>query len=135
SWFANFVREKAIAAVEDSTGARVDIGGIQIDLGHLTIRVRNVVVHGKEPKTAAPLLRADLLELRLKLFSGLYHLIDLQYLGIEHPQANLMVFPDGTTNLPQPKVASPPSNTSGLQTVVNLAVGQFQLNNGLLQVA
>ena len=135
SWFANFVRDKVISLAEDSTGAVVQIGSVQFDLSHLTLRMRNVVLHGTEPKTAAPLLRVDLLELRLKLFTGLYHLVDLQYLGIERPQANLIVFPDGTTNLPHPKVQSAPSNTSGLQTMVDLAVGQFQLTNGLVQVA
>ncbi len=135
SWFANFLRDKVISVAEESTGAVVTIGSVQFDLGHLTLRMRNVVLHGTEPKTAAPLLRADLLELRLKLFTGLYHLVDLQYLGIEKPQANLIVFPNGTTNIPQPKIQSPPSNTSGLQSVVDLAVGQFHLSNGLIQVA
>lgn len=135
SWFANFVREKVISLAEDSTGAVVEIGSVQFDLSHLTLRMRNVVLHGTEPKTAAPLLRVALLELRMKLFTGLYHLIDLQYLGIDQPQANLIVFPDGNTNLPHPKVQSAPSNTSGLQTVVDLAVGKFQLMNGLIQVA
>lgn len=135
SWFANFVREKVISLAEDSTGAVVDIGSVQVDLAHLTVRIRNVVVHGTEPKTAAPLLRADLLELRLKLFTGFYHLVGIDYLGIEKPQADLIVFPNGTTNIPQPKVQSAPSNTSGLQTVVDLAVGQFKLTNGLIQLA
>ncbi len=132
AWFANYVREKIIATTEESTGGVVEIGSFQFDWMHLTARIRNFVLHGTEPKGSDPLARIALLELRLKLFSGLYHMVDLQYLGITQPQVNLMVFPDGTTNIPKPKVPSKPSDKSGLETVVDLAVGQFQIQNGLL---
>ncbi len=45
-----------------------------------------------------------------------------------------MLLPDGSTNIPQPKIPKQPSQTSGLQTVVDLAVGRFQLENGLIRV-
>lgn len=132
AWFANYVREKIIATTEESTGGVVEIGSFQFDWMHLTARIRNFVLHGTEPKGSDPLARIALLELRLKLFSGLYHAVDLQYLGITQPQVNLMVLGDGTTNIPQPKVPSKPGDKSGLETVVNLAVGQFQIRDGLL---
>ncbi len=103
AWFANFVRDKIIAVTEESTGGVVEIGSFQFDWMHLTARIRNFVLHGTEPKTADPLARIALLEVHLKLFAGLKHAVDLQYLGIDQPQVNLMVFPDGTTNIPQPK--------------------------------
>jgi autotransporter translocation and assembly factor TamB len=133
SWFANFVRAQAIAAVEEATGGIAEIGSFQLDWHHLTVRIRNFVLHGTEPRTADPLLRVELLELRVKLFSGIAHLIDLAYLGVDRPEVNLLVFPDGRTNIPEPKVKKPPSNTNSLETVVNLQVGEFQLQNGLLQ--
>ncbi len=133
AWFANYVREKIIAETEDSTGGVVEIGSFQFDWMHLTARIRNFVLHGTEPKTADPLARIALLEVHLKLFAGLKHAVDLQYLGIDRPQVNLMVFPDGTTNIPEPKIQKKPSETSGLETVVDLAIGHFQITNGLLQ--
>ncbi|MDQ2844705.1 MAG: translocation/assembly module TamB domain-containing protein [Acidobacteriota bacterium] len=134
AWFVNFVRQKIIASVEDSTGGVVEIGAFEFDLRHFTVRIRNFVLHGTEPRGSDPLARVRLLELRLKLFSGLKKTVDLAYLGIEHPQVNLMLLPDGTTNIPQPKVPTKPSQTSGLQTVVDLAVNKFQLDDGLLKV-
>src|SRR5579883_240191 len=134
NWFANFVRQKVVAAVEDSTGGRAEIGSFQLDLSHLTVRIRDFVLHGKEPASEQPLARVALLELRLKLFSGLTKVVDLRYLGIQNPRVNLIYLPDGTTNIPQPKTPSKPSNTSGLQTVVNLAVNRFELNDGLIKV-
>ena len=44
----------------------------------------------------------------------------------------MIVFPDGKTNIPTPK-PSPPSNQSGLETIVDLAVDKFDITNGLLQ--
>ena len=134
-WFANFVRQKVIASVEESTGGVVEIGSFDLDLWHLTVRVRNAVLHGTEPKNAAPLLQAKLLELKLKLFAGLKQAVDLRYLGIEQPRVNLMLLPDGSTNIPQPKSPQKPSDKSGLETIVNLAVNEFQINNGDIIVA
>jgi translocation and assembly module TamB len=132
TWFANFVREKIIAATEESTGGKVEIASFQFGWTHLTARIRNFVLHGTEPAGSDPLARIQLLELRLKLFAGFKKAVDLQYLGIQQPQVNLMVFPDGKTNVPEPKVKKKPSQTSGLETVVDLAVGQFQIQNGSL---
>ncbi len=131
-WFANFVREKVISTVEDSTGGKVEIGSFEFDWGSLTVRIRNFVLHGTEPPAADPLARISLLELHLKLFSGFKKAVDLAYLGIEEPRVNLIVNPDGTTNIPNPKVKSKPSETSPLETVVDLAVNQFKIENGQL---
>jgi translocation and assembly module TamB len=133
AWFANYVREKIIAVTEESTGGKVEIAAFQFDWTHLTARIRNFVLHGTEPAGSDPLVRVQLLEVRLKLFAGLKKAIDLQYLGIQRPEVDLIVFPDGKTNIPEPKVQKKPSQTSGLQTIVDLAIGQFQIQNGLLE--
>ncbi len=133
AWFANYVREKIIAVTEESTGGKVEIASFQFDWTHLTARIRNFVLHGTEPPGSDPLVRVQLLEVRLKLFAGLKKAVDIQYLGIQQPHVNFIVFPDGKTNVPEPKIQKQPSQTSGLQTVVDLAIGQFQIQNGLLQ--
>src|SRR5579863_4034873 len=133
AWFANYVREKIIAVTEESTGGVVEIGSFQFEWTHLRVRIRNFVLHGTEPKTADPLVRVPLLELHLKLFAGLKKAVDLQYLGVQQPEVDVIVFPDGKTNIPQPKIQQKPSDTSGLQTVVDLAVGQFNIQDGLLE--
>ncbi len=133
SWFANFVREKIIATTEESTGGTVELGSFQFDWRHLTVRIRDFVLHGTEPKGADPLVRVPLLTVKLKLFAGLKKAVDLQYLGIQGPRVDFIVFPDGKTNVPEPKIQKKPSQTSGLQTVVDLAVGRFEIQNGLLE--
>jgi len=131
AWFRNTVREKIIAATEQATGGRVEVGAFGFDVSHLRATVTNFVIHGKEPANAAPFVRVDRLEVDVRLFTSLKHLVDIAYLGIQRPQVSVLVFPDGTTSIPSPK-ESGTSNKSPLATVVDLAIGRFDLANGLL---
>ena len=135
AWFRNYVKEKIIAVTEESTGGKVDIGSFSFDWKGLRASIDNFVIHGTEPAGAAPLFHARSIVLELKLFSGLKKAVDLEYLGITDPAVNLIVFPDGKTNIPTPRVAQKPSNKSGLETVVDLAIHQFKLENGFIQFA
>ncbi len=120
SWFADYVKNKIVSVAENSTGGKVDIGRFDVEMNHLTIKIYDFVLHGTEPQNVAPLLRAHLLELHLRLFSGIAHLIDLSYLGIQQPQVDLISYPDGKTNIPEPKNPSKSSNGNPLKTVVDL---------------
>ena len=133
--FSNFVREKIVAVVEESTGGVVEIGSFEFDWTHLTVRIRDFVLHGREPRDAPPIARIPFLELRLKLLSGFKKAIDLRYLGVHQPQVHLLVFPDGSTNIPQPKTHKPSSGKSSLETTVDLAVKRFELENALIEYA
>src|SRR5579871_21316 len=134
AWFHNFVREKIISAVEDGTGGKADIGSFTFDWTHLRAQVRDFVIHGLEAPPSPPLFRANLVQIDLKLLSPAKGAVDIAYLLIDTPQANVIVYPDGHTNIPQPKTQQT-SNKSGLQTVVDLAIGRFDLRNGSLTFA
>jgi len=133
-WFADFVRQKIVASVEDATGGTAQIGGFSFDWTHLRADVNDFVLHGLEPKNGPPLFQAKLIEVELKLLSPFRGFVDIASLLVDTPQANVIVFPDGRTNVPAPKVQKP-SDKSGLETVVNLAIGKFDLRNGSLTVA
>lgn len=133
-WFRNMVREQIVAAVESGTGGRAEIGSFTFDWTHLRAQIRNFVVHGLEPADAAPLLRADLVQVDLKLLSPFRGFVDIAYLLLEKPQANVIVYPDGHTNVPSPKVPGKGDKTA-LKTVVDLAVGKFDLRDGTLKFA
>ena len=87
------------------------------------------MIHGLEPAGAAPLLRAKHVQVDLKLLSPFKGFIDIAYLLVDTPQANVMVFADGKTNIPAPKIKKKPSDKSGLETIVDLAIGRFDLVN------
>src|SRR5207253_5322682 len=116
AWFADYVRRRVISVAEESTGGRAELASFSFDWTHLRARVTGFVLHGKEPAGEAPLLRVETIQLRLKLVSAWKREIDLAYLGVERPTANIIVFADGTTNVPQPRI---PSNKPALETVVD----------------
>jgi translocation and assembly module TamB len=91
-------------------------------------------VHGNEPPGASPYLQAERVQVDIRLFTSIHHLVDVASLVIDRPRANIIVFPDGHTNVPTPKTKTPSKQTP-LETVVDLAVGHFALNDGRIVVA
>ena len=122
-WFRNYVRGQIISATEDSTGGKVEIGSIKLDLSHLRAVVSRFVIHGTEPAGSRPFVRVGRIEVDLRLFG-------IAYLGVDQPEVNIILLADGRTNIPSPRVPST-SKESPLATVVDLAVGHFELKNGV----
>ncbi|HWC97602.1 MAG TPA: translocation/assembly module TamB domain-containing protein [Candidatus Sulfopaludibacter sp.] len=129
-WFRNTVRAKIVSAVEDATGGKVDIGSFSFDWTHLRAFVRDFTIHGLEPAGAPPLLHAALVQVDLKLTSPFTGFVNLAYLLVDQPAANVIIFPDGRTNIPAPKIQPKSDNKTGVETIVDLAIGKFDLRNG-----
>ncbi len=129
-WFRNMVRDKIITAVQEATGGKVEIASFRFDWTHLRAQVRDLVVHGLEPLNAAPLFRANLVQVDLKVTSPFHGFVDLAYLLVDTPQANVIVYADGRTNIPAPKLQPKSSGKTGVETIVDLAIGRFDLRNG-----
>ncbi|MGH9352984.1 MAG: AsmA family protein, partial [Terriglobia bacterium] len=102
-------------------------------------------IHGTEAAGAPPLFQAQEIDIGLRvlpLVTG--KKLELDSLTIKQPQVNVIVYPDGTTNIPHPQSILPPGvtakNASGpskspLQTVMDLAIGHFNIENGTIQFA
>ncbi len=134
AWFQNYVKQTVIQSTEDSTGGKVEVGTFHFEWKHLTAVVTDFVIHGTETAGSAPLVRVARVQLNLRLFTSLHHLWDIAYLGVDGPQANVIVYPNGQTNIPSPRRKSTSSN-SPLETVLDLAIGRFELTNGLITLA
>ena len=113
-WFRTYVRQEIILAAEAATGGRVDVGSFYFDLSGMRALAGGFVIHGDEPAGSAPFVSIARVELQIRLFTNLRHPLDITYLGVEHPQANIMILADGRTNVPTPKQRST-SNKSGLE--------------------
>src|SRR6476659_3745448 len=116
-WFRDTVRQKIVAAVEDATGGRAEIGSFSFDWHHLRAVIQNFVLHGSEPADAAPLAAARLIQVDLKLSSPFKKIVDIAYLLVDTPRVDVIVQPDGSTNIPAPKIKQKPSDKSGLETI------------------
>ncbi len=131
--FEQRVRAVVISELERSTGGRVDLGAFHWQLAHLGFEAVDLTIHGKEGPGQIPYVHADELVVHLKVIDLLRAKIGLSYLGAQHPVFHLIVYPDGTTNAPSPKVKQK-SKTSAVDEIFDLAIDQTQLNDGLLLI-
>ncbi len=129
-WFVAEVRRQTVRAIEEATGGKVEIASFSFDWTHLRVQASGLKIHGTEGANERPFFAADRVELRLKLFPSWRRAIDLRYLGVEKPAVNILVFADGKTNIPTPRAARKRDVKSGLETVVDLAVGRFEIASG-----
>src|SRR5437899_10135805 len=124
--FRSFAMRKIVEQADEATGGHTQIQGFDFKLSTLTAHLYGVVVHGKEPATAPPLLAVNQLTVRLKILSILHHKVNLRELLIDHPAAYLQVNSKGETNLPQ----APPSKSNSHTNIFDLAVGHVAISNG-----
>src|SRR5579863_4076609 len=90
-WFRDYLRQEIITATEEGTGGKVEIGSFALDWKRLRAIATAFVIHGDEPAGSPPLLRAERVEVDIRLFAGFTHLFNIAYLGLDRPQANIMV--------------------------------------------
>jgi len=141
AYFQRRVEWEIVSVLEDSTGGRVEVRGVQFSLWHLRIEVDGLVIHGTEGPGEAPYLSAEKTELRVGISSFFVHAtgiggkshVGLKLLRVERPQLHLMVDKDGRTNAPVPKH---PATSKGpvTDTLLDLRVREVALVNGVALV-
>jgi translocation and assembly module TamB len=136
--FQRRVGKEIVSVLENATGGRVELAGVQFSLWHLAIEADGLVIHGLEGPGEAPYLSADKILVRVKIISFFAHTtgtgiashVGLNLLRIEHPQVHLIIDKDGKTNQPVPK--HPSTSTEPLQdTLLDLRASQVDLVNGV----
>ncbi len=129
SAFENEVRKRLIANIEDATGGRAEIASFHWRLLQLEAEADGVVIHGLEDPGEAPYAQIDRLRLQVSILEIFTPHILLHDLEITKPQIHLIVYPDGTTNQPQPQKA----NRSGkpvLETLFDLQASHVAVEQG-----
>ena len=130
-WFRERVRERIVREIETATGGRAELGDFSFDWEKLTATVSPLVLHGTEHAGDPPLLRVPSVTIGLHVISALERKVDLASLRVDQPEIHVVIYPDGTDNLPSPKKHSPGTWASD---VVNLAVRRYEVNHGLVEV-
>jgi translocation and assembly module TamB len=133
TWLREVVRHKIISEIERSTGGQVELGDFQYDWRTLTADFRNLVVHGTESRTLPPLLRVESGRITLRIVSLLTRDVHIASLTVERPEVHLLVRPDGTTNIPAPRLPGRDRNDP-VRELLDLKVRHFELSKGVLAV-
>jgi translocation and assembly module TamB len=131
AWFYEKVRQRVVSTVETATGGRVEAGSFQFDWKRLRAEIGAFAIHGTEPPGKPPLFRARTVAVGLKIISILKRNVDIQYLEVVEPRVYLTIDSDGRTNLPAPKIRG---GRSTAETILDLAIGRFQLQNGVFEI-
>lgn len=137
-WYANtpqfskFVRGKVIAELERVTGGRVEMGTLHWSLLHLDFVVNNLTIHGTEAPGQLPYAHVNRLYIRAKIISLFEQKIGLDYFEADHPVIHIIIYPDGSTNQPHPKVQS--THKSTINTIFNLQVNRAEVRDGVAVV-
>jgi translocation and assembly module TamB len=129
AWFRNAVRERMISVVERATGGSVEIGNFSYNWRNLTAEVSPFVLRGTEAPSAPPLFRADKIQIGLKIISALEKKVDIAFLIVESPRAYITIGPDGSTNIPRPKI--PRFNQNVMEDLLDMHVQHIELRHGM----
>jgi len=118
----NQIEQQAAAA----TGAKTEIGSLDVNLSTLTAHLYNITLRGTEGPDQPPLLHADKLTVGVKILSALRRQVSLRELLIEHPVVHMRVDRSGKNNLP----TAPPSQNTSHTSVFDLGIGHAAITGG-----
>jgi len=125
------VRRRMVAMLEQTTGGRVEIASFHWNLPNLEADAGGVVIHGHEAPGEAPIAQIDRLNASITIFGIFSPHILLRNLEFSHPVFHLIVYPDGTTNVPKPRKPTKPGKPV-LDTIFNLQAGRVSVQQGTL---
>jgi translocation and assembly module TamB len=129
--FEAFVRNRMVAWLEQSTGGRVEIASFHWRLLHLEADADGLVIHGLEDPGEAPYAQVEHLRVRLSVLGFWSPRVLLRDLDVSRPALHLIVYPDGSTNQPQPRNPRKPGK-SAIDTIFDAEAGHVSVEQGML---
>lgn len=127
--FEDAVRKRFVVSLEDATGGRVEIASFHWRLLHFEAEAGGIVVHGLEDPGEAPYAKIDRLRVVLSLRNLFSPTVRLRSLEIDRPSFHFIVYPNGSTNQPQPRKPRNSSN-SAIDTLFELHAGRITVEQG-----
>lgn len=128
--FENRVRERLAQSLSNLTGGRVEIAAFHWRLLHLEAEADGIVIHGREAADESPYAKIDHLRLKLSVLSWLTPRTRLSDLEVRRPALHLIVYPDGSTNQPQPRRKRKPGKPD-IDRLFDLQAGRVAFEDGM----
>ncbi|HEY2472756.1 MAG TPA: translocation/assembly module TamB domain-containing protein [Terracidiphilus sp.] len=128
SSFENIIRKRLIARIEQATGGRAEIASFHWKLLKLEAEADGLVLHGREGAGERPYAQLASLHVSVNILEFWSPRVLLRDLTVEQPQIHFIVYPDGSTNQPQP-----PTKTEShpLNTLFQLQADHVEVNHGV----
>ena len=119
-----------VSRLERLTRGQVALQSISIHWLSLEIRLKGLVIHGREPAGTEPLFAAEEVIAGLRIDSFWGRKASLNELVLQRPQVHIRIEKNGSTNIPLQPSGSPQRPLR--QTLLDLHVRHLQLLNGWL---
>jgi translocation and assembly module TamB len=129
--FQAMVRRRLITEIEQITGGRVELAGFHTTPFRLRVDVRNLTIHGKEAADTAPFVHLDRLVADIHVISAFSLRFGFHDVSIDHPLVHIIVYPDGTTNEPEPALKKKSDGTP-VDQFFDLRIARLTVNRGEL---
>jgi len=129
SAFENAVRRRLITSLEELTGGRAEIATFHWRLLHFEAEADGVVIHGLEDPGEAPYARIERLRAVFSLRNLFSPIVRLRSLEIDRPSFHIIVYPNGSTNQPQPRQPRASSH-SAIDTLFEMHAGRIAVERG-----
>lgn len=123
-----WVRREIASRVEQSTGARVEMGAFHLNVWHLKLEIDNITVHGLEAADMPPLFHADRVDVGVHIISLLGRKVALDELIVERPEVAVWIDRNGRSNVPTPRART--TNRPWRQTLFSLRIRHLELKDG-----
>ncbi|HKD58896.1 MAG TPA: translocation/assembly module TamB domain-containing protein [Terracidiphilus sp.] len=127
STFENIIRKRLIARIEAATGGRAEIASFHWNPLRLQAEADGLVLHGREAEGEAPFVQLASMRVDVDVFGFWSPRVLLRDLDLVRPQIHLIVYPDGTTNQPQPHKESA---SHPLDTLFDLQANRVEVEHG-----
>jgi translocation and assembly module TamB len=129
--FQAMVRRRLVAELEKITGGRVEVGAFHAVPFRFRVDVRNITIHGYEDASEVPYAHVDRLVAQIKIISAVGAELGFDTVLLEHPVVHLIIYPNGTTNQPEPKIRRA-SEKSPVEQLFDLSIGRLDVQGGEL---
>lgn len=130
-WFRERIRERIVAELERSTGGRAELGTFDFEWTRLVATVSPLVLHGRESAGEEPFLRIPSVRVGLRLISMFERKVDLASLWVDQPAIRIVLYPDGSTNLPVPPART--GTTTWAANLLDIGVRHYEISRGIVE--
>ena len=132
--FQSLMLRRIVAELERITGGQVEIQSLHTVPFRLQVEMRGLTIHGREPAGEVPYVQVDSLSARVKIISLLETQFGFDFVILDRPVVHIAVYPDGSTNQPQPHLAQSGGETP-VERLFALSIESFQVRHGDLLLA
>ena len=117
-----------VKRLEKMTGGRVTLRSISIRWLSLEVKLKGLVIRGREPADTEPLFAADEVQAGLRIDSFWGRKVSLNDLLVQRPQVHIRIEKNGASNVPVVQGAAP--RKPARETLFDLHIRRLQLQNG-----